>query len=106
MGVVGVSSPLRPAIFRAILKYSEEINAWDTIKPYCEQLESWMKDWKLPLAEQTSFFLRVAELYRAHGRNAESLAIMHKCMKLYEDGGDVTEAAEGAGDCTGSCPKK
>jgi translation initiation factor 3 subunit M len=93
---VGVASPLRPAIFRAILKYAEEIGAWDTIRPYCDQLETWIKDWKLPLAEQTGFFLRVAELFRAHGRNAESLAVMHKCMKLYEDGGDVSEAAEGA----------
>jgi translation initiation factor 3 subunit M len=93
---VEVSSPLRPVVFRAILKYSEEISAWDTIRPYCEQLESWMKDWNLPKVEQTRFFLRVAELYRAHGRNAESLAVMHKCMKLYEDGGDVKEAADGA----------
>merc|ERR1719473_366653 len=93
---VGVSSPLRPATFRAILTYSEEIGAWDTIRPYCEQLETWIKDWNLPLAEQTGFFLRVAELYRIHGRSAESLAFMHKCMKLYEDGGDVTEAAAGA----------
>merc|ERR1719238_2310635 len=93
---VDVSSPLRPTIFSAILKYGDEIGAWDTIRPYCEQLETWIKDWKLPLAEQTGFFLRVAELFRAHGRNAESLAVMHKCMKLYEDGGDVAEAAEGA----------
>merc|ERR1719440_2130060 len=93
---VGVTSPMRPAVFRSILTYSEEISAWDTIRPYCEQLKGWMKDWNLPLVEQTSFYLRVAELYRAHGKSAESLAVMHKCVKLYEDGGDVKEAAEGA----------
>jgi len=93
---VDVSSPLRPTIFSAILKYGEEIDAWDTIRPYCEQLEYWIKDWKLPLKEQTRFFLRVAELYRARGKTDENLAVMHKCMKLYEDGGDVAEAAEGA----------
>jgi translation initiation factor 3 subunit M len=93
---VAASSPDRPVIFKSLLTYASDIEAWETILPYCALLGSWMEDWKLPRAQRLSLFLTVAELYQTHGLEAESLATLQTCVKLYEADGDEKEGADAA----------
>lgn len=91
---VDASSPDRPVIFKSLLAYASDVEAWETILPYCALLENWMEDWKLPRLERLGLFLTVAELYQTHGLQDESLATLQTCVRLYEADGDEKEAAD------------